>query len=421
MLARLTPRPMRLALLLLLWCVSAAVWAQGSPSDSARAARLAEHVVALDGSADGEGAFVRAVGAARVVALGEPTHGDGAAFALRNTLTQALHERGGFGLLALEATGVAELPETFASPTEARAAVDSVGGRLWVSSEEARPGLLLAASTVGTVRPLRPVGIDVQHRAAGARVLLDTVAAALGRMGALDGRWPAVRRTLAAAFEDPFAPVDSTTQAATVGAVADYGWALGEREARAASFLRTALANALVPWTRTFEPRDRQMGENAVALVQRTGSKAVMWSASSHAVRQIAAVDRMRPDEEWNYDGMVTMGDRIDRALGDGYYVAAFTACGGTYGAAALDLVETSIEPPAPGSLEALVCAVPFETAAFVDLRALAATEEGVWLSGPLMARPLGYSAMLASWPLVLDGLIVVREMTPSTPRVEED
>ena len=422
MFARFAPvLSMRSTLLLLLWCASAAVRAQGSPTDSVRASWLAEHVIALDGSAGGEDAFVGAVGGARIVAFGEPTHGDGAAFVLRNTLTQALHERAGFDLLALEATGVAELPGTFASPTEARAAVDSVGGRLWVSSEEARPGLLYAASTAGTARPLRPIGIDVQHRAAGARVLLDTVETALERVGALDGRWPAARRTLAAAFENPFAPVDSMTQAVTVEAAADYGEALGESEAQAASFLRTALANALVPWTRTFGPRNRQMGENAVALAQRTGGKAVLWSASSHAVRRIAAIDRMRPDEGWNYDGMVTTGDEIDRAFGDGYYVVAFTACGGAYGAAALDLAETSIEQPEPGSLEALVCKVPFETAAFVDLRGLAATEEGTWLSGPLVARPLGYGAMRASWPLVLDGLVVVREMTPSTSRVRED
>ena len=135
-------------------------------------------------------------------------------------------------------------------------------------------------------------------------------------------------------------------------------------------------------------PRDRQLGENAVALVDRSDDKAVVWSASSHAVRRLSAIDNLDP--EWGYDGAVTMGDGIARALGDDYYVVAFTACGGAYGAEALDLAETVIGPPEPGSLEALVCAASFETAALVDLRTLSATEAGGWLSGPLLARPLG-------------------------------
>lgn len=404
----------RLLSLLALGFLAAPANAQSSAADSTRAAWLAQHVVALDGAPETEDAFLRAVGDSRVVALGEPTHGDGDAFVVRNALTRVLDERAGFSLLALEATGLHDLAGPFDSPAEAMAAADSVTGWLWRSSAEARPGLVYAASTVGTGRPLRLAGVDVQHSPAGARGLLDAVEVSLTRAGALDGRWPGVRQTLGAAFENPFAPVDSTTQVATVRAVADYARALPPAEKEAALLLQTALANALVPWTRSMAPRDRQMGLNIVALVERTGEKAVVWSASSHAVRQIDAVDTLEP--EWNYDGMVTMGGGIDRAFGDGYYIAAFTACGGAYGAAALDLEETAIDPPEQGSLEALVCSAPFERAAFVDLRGLSRTEAGGWLNAPLLARPLGYTAMRASWPVVLDGLIVVREMSPSTP-----
>ena len=390
--------------------------AQPAYEDSTRAAWLAEHLVILDGGSEGADGFLRATGGARVVALGEPTHGDGTAFTLRNDLTRALHDRAGFGVLALEATGVHDLAAPFASPAQAVAAADSVTGLLWRSSAEARPGLVYAASTVGTGRPLRLAGIDVQHSPTGARSLLDAVEGALGRSGALDARWPGARHALDAAFSNPFAPIDSTTRATTIRAAADYDQALRPAEGEAALLLRTALANALVPWTRTMEPRDRQMGENAVALIDQAGAKAVVWAASSHAIRRIGAIDTLDP--EWSYDGTVTAGDGIARALGGAYYVVAFTACGGAYGAAPIGLPEALIGPPEPGSLEALVCAAPFETAAFVDLRGLSATEAGGWLSAPLLARPLGYGTKRASWPVVLDGLVVVREMRPSTPYV---
>lgn len=110
------------------------------------------------------------------------------------------------------------------------------------------------------------------------------------------------------------------------------------------------------------------------------------------------------------------MGDGIAAAFGDRYRVVAFAACGGSYGAPPIGLDATEIGAPTPGSLEALVCAAPFETAAYLDLRTLSSSDDGAWLNAPLLSRPLGYGEQRASWPLVLDGLVVVREMSPSTP-----
>jgi hypothetical protein len=42
--------------------------------------------------------------------------------------------------------------------------------------------------------------------------------------------------------------------------------------------------------------------------------------------------------------------------------------------------------------------------------------ESGGWLNNDLLARPLGYNFMKASWPQIIDGLMVVRKMQPSMP-----
>ena len=343
-----------------------------------------------------------------MVALGEATHGDGAAFVLRDSLTRALH-RGGFRALGLEATGLYALPEVAESAVETRAAVDASAAWMWRASAQALPGLRYAASTVETPDGLAPVGIDVQHDAESAARLLDEVEGVLGHR---DERWPTVRATLEAAAANPLAPVHPEVQARVRAAVADYLAVPGLSYGMPSLGLQSMLANAEVGWQRSMAPRDRQLGANVVAMP--FDMPMVIWSASSHAVRRLPAIDTLDP--EWTYDGAVTMGDEIARAFGEGYRVVAFTACGGVYGAAPIGLDVSDVGPPTPGSLEALVCAAPFETAAYLDVRALAATEGGAWLNAPLLARPLGYAEMQASWPLVLDGLVVVREMSPSTP-----
>ncbi len=396
--------------------------AQPAPADSVRAAYVAAHLVPLDGlladtASPASGPFLDAFAGARVVALGEPTHGDGAAFLVRNALTRLLHQRGGFDVLALEAAGLTDaLPLT--SPAEALARIDSVAPYVWATVQEARAGLDYAASTAGAARPLRTVGLDVLPQSGGRR-LMEHVERALGEAGALDGRWPEVRRVLGAYAAFQPVPVSDSLQAEVKGAVGDYRAALAEAgDGLADHLLGGALVAAEQFWVGASTPRDRQMGENLAWLARDVypDARIVVWAASSHAVRRLAAVD---PLDEWSYDQAVTMGDAASAALDGAYRVVAFTACGGAWGAPTLDLPGEPVPPPTPGSLEALVCSAPFETAAFLDLRALSRTEAGAWLSAPLLARPLGYGEKRASWPLVLDGLIVVREMMPATAVTE--
>lgn len=379
-------------------------------ADSARADWLAPRLLMLD-QAGAPDAFAQTVGDARVVVLGEATHGDGAAFVLRDTLTRALH-RAGFRGLGLEATGLCDLPDVLETPEQARAAVDASASWLWRSSAQALPGLRYAASTIGLPDALRPSGIDVQHTSESGARLLDRVEEALSRAELGDGRWPVVRATFEAAFATPFTPVDAARQDLVRETVTELLPGLGAPESPAGLGLRSALAHAEVMWQRSGAPRDRQMGMNAVALARER--RTVVWAASVHAVRRLPAIGTLVPD--WTYDGTPTMGDGLAEAFGDAYHVVALTTCGGAYGAPPIGLDEVAIGAPTPGSLEALACAAPFETAVYLDLRRLAGEDGGAWLWAPLLARPLGYAEMRASWPLVLDGLVVVREMTPSTP-----
>jgi len=92
--------------------VAGSAWATDVPLDPAvRASRIAwlnAHAgvlrsidIADDDFADLE-PFAKAVGDARIVMLGEATHGDGTTFLAKSRLVRFLHERMGFDVLAFE-------------------------------------------------------------------------------------------------------------------------------------------------------------------------------------------------------------------------------------------------------------------------------------------------------------------------------
>ncbi|HYO11844.1 MAG TPA: erythromycin esterase family protein [Thermoanaerobaculia bacterium] len=68
---------------------------------------------------------------------------------------------------------------------------------------------------------------------------------------------------------------------------------------------------------------------------------------------------------------------------------------------------------PTSGSLEDLMERAGLENA-LVDFRHL--SRGGRWLRKPLISRPLGYAEMKGDGTEVLDGMMLLREMTPRTP-----
>lgn len=369
--------------------------------DSSRVAWLSSNVITLDNDR-GIRAWADHVSQSNVVALGEATHGDGSAFLLRSRLTLALHERSGFGQLALEALGAFDPADSLRSGS----------AFLWSGSNEAWPGLnaALESDPIGglTVR-----GMDVQHRYH--LPWWDRTEMALRKTGMLDSSWVDIRGRLEAAFSNPFVPVPARAQQRIRHGVASFGDVLRQHGSpELARFLDNALANAATAWEQNYSPRNRQMATNILSLAT-DGSKVTVWAASSHLVRSLQAIDTMT--DEWSYDGAGTVGEALAITLDDGYRVIAFSACGGSYGAEHIRLSESSIDEPLPGSLEALICALPFETAAYLDLRQARTDLQSGWLQVPLLAGPLGYRPKRASWPLAIDGIIVMRTMAPSTPR----
>jgi len=100
----------------------------------------------------------------------------------------------------------------------------------------------------------------------------------------------------------------------------------------------------------------------------------------------------------------------IWKELSNQVYALGFTAYSGSFGVAGQG-AET-LSPPSANSLEDLMYKANLDYA-IVDFRYPG--NNGNWLQEKLISRPFGYDEMTANWTEVLDGIMFIKVMVPST------
>lgn len=378
----------------------------------------------------------------RLVLLGEATHGDGATFLAKTRIVEFLHEELGFDVLIFEsgfydcARASQELTRGAAFDTVFRQCVWS----MWAERQQVQPLISYLERSRHTARPIALAGLDPGFLLApSSSFFAQDLRAFVVRTRALLAQ-PEAELQSFLSFTDKLygyttrqgtppssADVEAFAVTATrlAGLVAQDGTlAQHDREYWArvlenlASHARFRLLSRGVPPIAAVEQRDAHMARNALSLLrhQFAGRKAIIWSASLHAARNLSAihVDNDQPSPfgitlQEMYRTKKVMGDYLWSELGRSMYSMMFTASQGQYAGGAQP---TQLEPPPPGSLEAFLQQTGFEQA-IVDLRRPAVRADS--LRAPFTSRPLGYSAMTATWETVVDGFFLIRSMTPST------
>jgi erythromycin esterase len=383
--------------------------ARGGALDAGAVAWLKQAAVPFD-RADPAGSLadlepLRAmVGGARMVALGEGTHGTREFFQMKHRVLQFLVRELGFTAFAIEATW----PEANAVDLYVRTGIGDPAVALsnlyfwtWNTQEVAEMIAWMRDynRTVPPARQVRFFGFDMQYPG----VAMDTVAAFvrradLARAAAVDSAYACLApyRNYGVTFRATYSGAPAATRSACRAAAATVDSLLVAGRARYAAAGADDYARArqsarlVVQWEDMAAQgtssagsalRDRYMAENARWLLDGlpAGSRMMLWAHNGHVNNTPAA-----------------MGGHLRRALGADYLVAGFAFGGGSFNAVEIgsDGTNRGLHPmptsalPA-GALEAYLAAVGAPRL-LLDARRIAGAPAAAPLAGPLPMRSIG-------------------------------
>lgn len=370
------------------------------------------------------------VGGARVVALGEATHGSREFFQVKHRLLEYLVSELGFSVFAIEASWPeSEAVDEYVRTGRGDPAEALAGLYIWPWNTEEVLDLIRWMRQWNAVpghRQVRFYGFDVKAAAVSAERLAARLRQIDPALAAEVG--PALARLAAAERAAPELAEAPAEYPAAVAAVAAVLPRIAERLPEPVSAAdRQALVDRhylqmLEQYTQMRGPaagggvRDRGMADNVrwIAEVAEPGSRIVVWAHNYH-------VNVFNDPFPW-------MGGHLEAALGEDYlpvglmfHHGAFQAMDRTGGSRGLK--EFTVGPPAAGTLEDT-----FERAGWplclLDLRRLPASGAvAEWLRAPQVTRAVGSSfsgeadmAMELVLPDVYEAVLYVETTTRARP-----
>ncbi len=422
--------------------VLAAIWTAGCTRSTGVAGWIADGAVPisdLGATTRSARGICRSFDDARVVGLGEATHGQHESFETKRAITMHLIRHHGYRIVAYEASAsLAMACEAYVSGAsdDLNAAMRGFGMMIWDIEENAALLRELRAwnDQATPEQRVRFIGVDVQDAEACTRRLA----------ASLDRRWPGE----AAEVRRIGGSVDDAMQKMMGGDRAEYDELVREhlglhermQGAITASQLTASEVRELRALLREFEGmvqrgltngrRDRAMSDVLLGELADSGpnAKAVLWAHNAHIAK--SPMRSMGTEE-------LAAGGHLANALGTRYYAIGFAFGSGAF--LANDMADGKwiyrtygVDEPPVGSLEFPFAGI-VQTPSLIDLRSDSGDAEVEawkiaghgqrWAGGyrvPEGIREISRDVnnLLPTYPSeAFDALVFLPQTTPSTPR----